>query len=154
MVRLAEKSPRMASSDCANARVANYSPYMIYRILRAINDVYGTVALFGFIAAFFIALAFTVIYPLVPILLIFSSIFLVVAVRLGYLALHAAERAVARRSLHRGVCPWCAGICHARQVTDKTVHACSGCSARYCSTGAQFVEHESVDSHYAAVTHE
>ena len=73
-----------------------YAPPMVYRFLRGINEIYGVTVLFVFIALFFIALAFTVIYPLVPIVLMISSIFLVVFVRLVYLGLKAAELMLAR----------------------------------------------------------
>ncbi len=115
---------------------------MFYRVLRNVNEIYGVVALFAFIAAFFIALAFTVIYPMVPILLVFSSIFLVVGARLGYLALRAGERALARREIARGLCPDCGESCESRVVSGQSLSECSVCSMRFTPQGERSIEPE------------
>ncbi len=124
---------------------------MLYRLLRGINEIYGMVALFAFIAAFFIAFAFTVIYPLVPILLVVSSVFLVVGARLGYLTLRMMELNLARRALTRGLCPLCGGACEQRTInapvseTESAIvkmYACTSCRARFALDGSTFVEFE------------
>ena len=55
-----------------------YAPPMLYRILRGVTEIYGVTWLAIFILMFFVAFAFTLIYPLVPIVMIISSVFLVV----------------------------------------------------------------------------
>ena len=83
--------------DLAGARIP--SQPMLYRILRGITEVYPAVWLGIFMLLAVIAFAFTVIYPLVPIVLVISSVFLVVAVRCGYLALKWIEHRLAREAL-------------------------------------------------------
>lgn len=112
---------------------------MLYRFVRGLNEIYGVTVLFMFIAAFFIAFAFTLIYPIVPIILLFSSIFLVVILRSAFVAMRAAERGIARASLGRGVCPACATGCDELRVGEQVVKECPGCRRVFAATGAPFV---------------
>ncbi|MBL9147482.1 MAG: hypothetical protein JNM94_02195 [Phycisphaerae bacterium] len=82
---------------------------MLYRAVRAINAVYGLAALGFFIAAFFIAFALTVVYPIVPLLMLIASIFLLVFAVTLWRILKAIELALARRQIARGKCPVCTG---------------------------------------------
>jgi hypothetical protein len=115
---------------------------MVYRFLRGINEIYGVTVLFVFIALFLIALAFTVIYPLVPIVLMISSIFLVVFVRLVYLGLKAAELMLARESLGMGQCPACSTKCDALRVGERRVLECPRCRRGYQESGELYVPQE------------
>lgn len=108
---------------------------MIYRILRGITEVYGVTWLVIFIAMFFVAFAFTVIYPLVPIVMIISSVFLVVFVRCGYLGLKWAELKVARAALGTGRCPACRAACDALRVGEHRVLECPGCRRVFEESG-------------------
>jgi hypothetical protein len=80
---------------------------MLYRFLRGLNEIYGVTVLFCFIGAFFIAFAFTLIYPIVPLLMLISSIFLVVIARGAFMVMRHVECTVARRGIARGACPAC-----------------------------------------------
>lgn len=115
---------------------------MLYRILRGINEIYGVTVLFLFIGAFFVAFAFTVIYPLVPIVLLISSIFFVVGFRLVFLALRGAERRVARSALGRGGCPACSARCDAILVGQRRVHECPGCRRVFDEFGDPYIPQE------------
>lgn len=108
---------------------------MLYRILRGITEIYGRVWLFIFIGMFFVALAFTVIYPLVPIVMIISSVFLVVFVRCGYLGLKWAECGLAREALGAGNCPACRTKVDALRIGEERVHECPGCRRVYDGKG-------------------
>ena len=108
---------------------------MLYRIFRGITEIYGRVWLFIFIGMFFVALAFTVIYPLVPIVMIISSVFLVVIVRCGYLTLKWAECGLAREALGAGNCPACRAKADAECVGEERVHECPGCRRVYDAKG-------------------
>ena len=112
---------------------------MIYRILRGITEVYGVTWLVIFIAMFFVAFAFTVIYPLVPIVMIISSVFLVVFVRCGYLGLKWAELKVARTALRTDSCPACRTACDALRVGERRVLECPGCRRVFEETGEIYV---------------
>lgn len=112
---------------------------MIYRILRGITEVYGVTWLVIFIAMFFVAFAFTVIYPLVPIVMIISSVFLVVFVRCGYLGLKWAELKVARGALGTDSCPACRAACDALRVGERRVLECPGCRRVFEESGEIYV---------------
>jgi hypothetical protein len=80
---------------------------MLYRAIRAITELYP-LAVFGlYLAAFFVAFAFTVLYPIVPLFLLILAIFGVVFFRVVYLGLQAMERWAARRWTRTGRCPAC-----------------------------------------------
>jgi hypothetical protein len=115
---------------------------MVYRFLRGFNEIYPLAALFGFMAAFFVAFAFTVIYPLVPIVLMISSIFVVVGVRLVYLGMRWLERSVARGALAKGKCPACKTTCDAVLVGERRVQECPGCRRIFAETGDPYVPQE------------
>jgi len=112
---------------------------MLYRILRGITQIYAPVwfAIFLLLAA--IAFVFTMIYPLVPIVLLISSVFLVVAVRCGYLGLKWIELWLAREALGEGRCPACSTKCDAVRVGERRVQECPGCRKIFDETGEHFV---------------
>jgi hypothetical protein len=112
---------------------------MIYRILRGITEIYGITWLVIFIAMFFVAFAFTVIYPLVPIVMIISSVLLVVGVRCGYLALKWSELRVARGALAGGTCPACRTACDALRVGERRIQECPGCRRVFEESGEIYV---------------
>lgn len=127
-----------------------YAPDMLYRFVRGLNEIYGVTVLFMFIAAFFIAFAFTLIYPIVPIILLFSSIFLVVILRGAFILMRATERGLARSALGRGACPACATRCDEMRVGEETVQECPGCRRVFAANGAPFVPEESAEPAQAA----
>lgn len=123
-----------------------YAPTpMLYRFLRGFNEIYPVTVLFAFIAAFFVAFAFTVIYPLVPIILIISSVFLVVIARVVFLVMRRFERGVARSSLRNGKCPACAAACDVLRVGESRVQECPGCRRIYDEVGAPYVPQERIE---------
>jgi hypothetical protein len=124
------------------ARTTEYARSMLYRILRGINEIYGVTVLFLFIGAFFVAFAFTVIYPLVPIVLLISSIFFVVGFRLVFLALRGAERSVARSALANGACPACRTRCDAIRIGERRVQECPGCRRVFAENGDPYIPQE------------
>ncbi|MFM7133298.1 MAG: hypothetical protein ACKO0W_03170 [Planctomycetota bacterium] len=123
---------------------------MLYRFVRGLNEIYGVTVLFMFIAAFFIAFAFTLIYPIVPIILLFSSIFLVVILRGAFILMRATERGLARSALARGACPACATRCDEMRVGEETVQECPGCRRVFAANGAPFVPEDSPEPAQAA----
>jgi hypothetical protein len=112
---------------------------MLYRILRGITEVYPAVWLGIFMLLAVIAFAFTVIYPLVPIVLVISSVFLVVAVRCGYLALKWIEHRLAREALVAGACPACRTACDALRIGSRRVLECPGCRRAFEENGEKYV---------------
>ena len=112
---------------------------MLYRVFRGITEVYPTVWLGIFMLLAVVAFAFTVIYPVVPIVLVISSVFLVVAVRCGYLALKWCELRVARASLGQGLCPACRAPCDALRVGSRRVLECPGCRRAFEADGEKYV---------------
>lgn len=121
---------------------------MLYRALRAINARYTVVA-FGFFAtAFFVALL-TMVYPIVPLAILFSSIYLVVLAWIGRCILKGTERALARRALRQGSCPACEGRTVSVAVAGGTDNAterrfdCQRCRMRYAEDGDDWdAEHD------------
>lgn len=115
---------------------------MLYRFARGINEVYGVTVLFCFIAAFFIAFAFTLIYPIVPLVMLISSIFLVVAARGAFVVMRALERRLARSGIERGSCPACSAKLDAILVGERRVHECPGCRRIFDEVGDPYVPQE------------
>jgi hypothetical protein len=115
---------------------------MLYRLLRGFNEIYPIAVLFAFIAAFFVAFAFTVIYPLVPIILIISSVFLVVIARVTFLVMRGFERRLALAALRNDRCPACSTGCDAVRVGERRVLECPGCRRCYAEDGAPYVPQE------------
>jgi hypothetical protein len=111
---------------------------MLYRILRGITQIYAPVwfAIFVLLAA--IAFVCTMIYPLVSIVLLISSVFLVVIVRCGYLGLKWVELWLAREALGEGRCPACSTKCDAVRVGEQRVHECPGCRGIFDERGEHF----------------
>ncbi|MFM7050520.1 MAG: hypothetical protein ACKOYN_00095 [Planctomycetota bacterium] len=118
---------------------------MLYRFLRGFNEIYGVTVLFLFIGAFFVAFAFTLVYPLVPIVMLISSIFLVVGFRVFGLLCRKAEHAVARASVGRGMCPACSVSCDALEVGAQRVHECPSCRRAFVASGEPFVPEETAE---------
>ena len=104
-----------------------YDSPMLYRLTRAINEYYGVVVLGFFVLAFFIALAFTVIFPIVPFVLLFLCLFLVVFFSMVSKVLRAIERLIARRSLRKGRCPACQGELIDVAGDGELMHECVPC---------------------------
>ncbi len=109
---------------------------MLYRVLRGINEIYPQACLGLFIVLFIVAFVCTMAYPMVPIILVISSVYLVIIARCGYLILRALERKVARRACARGVCPMCD---HANAavvgVQFEGVFSCTGCARVFTAKG-------------------
>lgn len=82
---------------------------MIYRILRAIRGGYGFAALALFGLLFLVALACVFLLPVASVVVLLGSILLLVAVWMGSELLGLTERAFARPSLRRDLCPCCGG---------------------------------------------
>ncbi|MFO0826886.1 MAG: hypothetical protein U0572_01960 [Phycisphaerales bacterium] len=100
---------------------------MLYRITRAVNDYYG-LAVFGFfLVAFFAALAFTMIYPIVPFALLFISIFLVVIFWIAGNVSAAIERRLALRAMARDACPSCDGPLTKAFLPNEALRECEAC---------------------------
>jgi len=112
---------------------------MVYRILTGITHIYPYAALALFVLLAVIAFAFTMIYPLVPIVLMIGSIFLVVFVRCGYLALKWVELRLAMESLAKGACPACGTRCDALRVAGQRIQECPGCRRVYDEKGETYV---------------
>lgn len=89
---------------------------MLYRFVRGFNEIYGVTMLFAFVAAFFVAFAFTLVFPIVPIVMIVLSPFLVVLARGGMIVLRAIEGALAREALRQSRCPACGAACDRVQL--------------------------------------
>ena len=119
---------------------------MIYRILNGITHIYPYAALGLFVLLAVIAFAFTVIYPLVPIVLMISSIFLVVFVRCGYLALKWVELKLAMESLSTGSCPACGTRCDALRVGERRIQECPGCRRVFDDKGEPYVPSDASSS--------
>ena len=115
---------------------------MLYRFLRGLNEIYGVTVLFCFIAAFFVAFAFTLIYPIVPLVMLISSIFLVVIARGVFLALRWFERRVATAGIRKGECPACSAKFDAILVGERRVHECPGCRRIFDELGDPYVPQE------------
>ena len=115
---------------------------MLYRFVRGFNEIYGVTVLFLFIGAFFVAFACTLIYPLIPIVMLISSIFLVVIARVTFVVLRSIEERIARGALSAGRCPACRTACYAVRVGEKRVHECPGCRRVFAESGAPFVPEE------------
>ncbi|MCE2882614.1 MAG: hypothetical protein LW636_09710 [Planctomycetaceae bacterium] len=118
---------------------------MLYRFMRGFNEIYGVTVLFLFIGAFFVAFAFTLVYPLVPIVMLISSIFFVVGFRVFGLVCRGIERSLAREALGRGNCPACRTACDVLEVGAQRVHECPSCRRAFAATGDPFVPEESAD---------
>ncbi len=112
---------------------------MLYRIFRGINEVYPAVWLGIFMLLAIVAFAFTVIYPIVPIVLVISSVFLVVGVRCGYLGLKWVEHKLAREALAGGNCPACRAECDALRIGARRVLECQGCRRAFEENGEIYV---------------
>lgn len=115
---------------------------MLYRFVRGLNEIYGVTVMFGFIAAFFIAFAFTLIYPIVPLVMLISSIFLVVIARGVFLVLRRIERGFAKASLGQGNCPACASKVDVLLVGEKRVHECPVCRRIFDDVGDPYSPQE------------
>jgi hypothetical protein len=115
---------------------------MLYRFLRGLNEIYGVTVLFCFIGAFFIAFLFTLIYPIVPLLMLISSIFLVVIARGAFMVMRHVECTVARRGIARGACPACDEPLDAVLVGERRVHECPGCRRIFGEDGMPYVPQE------------
>ncbi len=127
---------------------------MLYRFIRGLNEIYGVTVMFCFIAAFFIAFAFTLIYPIVPLVMLISSIFLVVIARGVFLILRWIERGVAKSALGRGNCPACATKVDAILVGERRVHECPGCRRIFDDVGDPYVPQENPEDAQKTATFE
>lgn len=109
---------------------------MLYRFARAFNELYGVTVFALFVAAFLVAFAFTLIYPIVPIVLLFVSIFAVVAFTGLNRLLRSVERGLARRGLDRGRCPACRATLAPIDLPGERGLDCTGCG-RIFRTGGE-----------------
>lgn len=113
---------------------------MVYRFIRAFNELYGVTIFAGFVAAFFIAFAM-IVYPIVAIVMLIGAIYAVVVFWAVGRVLRAVERRVARRGIVRGRCPACGGRLERftlPEVADAEIHDCSECSRAFLSNGNQW----------------
>jgi hypothetical protein len=101
---------------------------MLYRFARAFNELYGITVFALFVMAFLVAFAFTLVYPIVPIVLLFTSIFAVVFFTGLNRLLRAVERRLARRGLERGTCPACREPLAPVDLPDGPGLDCTGCA--------------------------
>ncbi|MSR41281.1 MAG: hypothetical protein EXS10_05185 [Phycisphaerales bacterium] len=123
--------------------MATLSIAMLYRFTHALANIYGFIAFGGFVALFLIAFAFTVLYPIVPIILIMIAPFAAVAAVGGSRLLRVAERFFARRKLASAHCPHCDGACAASTSIDAeadsivpvSVLVCSRCARAFIASG-------------------
>lgn len=127
---------------------------MLYRFLRGLNEIYGVTVLFCFIAAFFVAFAFTLIYPIVPLVMLISSIFLVVIARVVFLVLRRMERGVALSGIRQGTCPACSTKFDAILVGERRVHECPGCRRIFDESGDPYVPQENPEDADKSATFE
>ncbi|MEY3142369.1 MAG: hypothetical protein RLY21_862 [Planctomycetota bacterium] len=127
---------------------------MLYRFLRGLNEIYGVTVLFCFIAAFFVAFAFTLIYPIVPLVMLISSIFLVVIARGVFLTLRWLERRVATAGIRKGECPACSAKFDAILVGERRVHECPGCRRIFDEVGDPYVPQENPEDETKPATFE
>lgn len=113
---------------------------MVYRFIRAFNELYGVTIFAGFVLAFFIAFAM-MLYPIVAIVMLIAAIYLVVVFWALGRVLRAVERRVARRGIARDRCPACGGRLERfslPEVADAEIHDCSECSRAYLPNGDQW----------------
>ncbi len=116
---------------------------MLYRFTHALAEMYGFVAFGCFVALFLIAFAFTVLYPIVPIVLIMLAPFAAVVAVGGSRLLRVIEQYLARRKLGAGDCPYCGGKCEPHEQVDtesddeRPVPAlsCTHCNRAYIGSG-------------------
>ena len=101
---------------------------MLYRFVRGFNELYGITVFALFVGAFLVAFAFTLVYPIVPIVLLFVSIFAVVGFTGLNRLLRAIERGLARRGLERGCCPACRSTLVPIDLPGEAGLDCSGCA--------------------------
>lgn len=127
-------------------RTIAYDRAMVYRFVRAFNELYGLTVFGLFVMAFFIAFAMMV-YPIVALGLLIGAIYAVVVFwAFGRLA-RGFERSLARRGLARGNCPACGGPLErfdlggepgggAARVDEGGVYDCSRCGRAFSPSGA------------------
>lgn len=125
---------------------------MIYRLLRMVRGSYGFVALGLFGLLFLTALAFVFLLPVASVVVLLGSILLLVAVWLGGELLGWMERALARPSLRRGVCPTCRAEVVRTVVTladdpslqppidpvPEAVFQCTACPRMFLESGEEY----------------
>jgi hypothetical protein len=109
---------------------------MLYRFFRAVAELFPFVCFALFTAAFFTAFAFTVIYPIVPLLLLIVSIFALVLCVATSRVLRFFERTAALRRLRRDACPACAAALQRYRVAESDVAECTDCGRVFDADGS------------------
>ena len=112
-----------------------YHSTMLYRIARAVAEAFKFIAFGGFVLAFFVALAFVFILPIVPLFLIIASPFCLVLCWIASDLLSVTEKAVARRGLRRSTCPACFHPLERFEVEGEPIHECVQCRRIFESDG-------------------
>jgi hypothetical protein len=139
---------KLAIASCRRLVCAGPTPYdspMLYRIARSIAEGFKFVAFGGFVVAFFIALAFVFILPIVPLFLIISAPFALVGCWLASDLLSAVEQALGRRGVRRGICPACHHGLERFTVDGVHIHECAHCRRIFEEDGD--IWHRSPDAH-------
>jgi len=130
------KRPRARSEEQPDPRRPLYDPAMIYRFARAIAELFPFLAFAFFVGAFFVALAFTVLYPIVPIILLMVSIPLLVLAVAFARVLRFVERTAAKRGLRRDRCPACDEGLERYTMAGEPLKECVRCQRVFDATGA------------------
>jgi len=112
---------------------------MLYRFARGFNELYGITVFALFVTAFFVAFAFTLIYPIVPIVMLFLAIFGVAFFSVFNRMLRGVERALARRGLRRGRCPACAALVAPIDLRTSAGFDCTGCARIFREDGELYL---------------
>jgi hypothetical protein len=124
---------------------------MLYRAIRAVNEHFA-LGVFGFfVLLFFVALAFTFIYPIVPLVLVFFSLFLVVFFWLIFKAMGGMARSMARRWMRSGQCPACDGKLIAMEAHGERLQECDNCRRAFMTNGDEWDEDEMGQLHPESV---
>jgi ribosomal protein L37AE/L43A len=113
---------------------------VLYRILRWITTWYPLAVLWLCIVAMIVAFSLMFVFPPGTLLLLFLGLAGLGSAVLGFRALQAMQRGVARRSMAHGICP----SCKAKQqwpATGETWH-CTACGTVLLASGAEDPEQE------------
>ena len=110
-----------------------------YRLLHAFNAVYGLVVLGLYIVAFLATFALFL-YPPLAIIMVFLDLYLLVPCWAVAKGTKAWERSIARRCVHRGICPRCTEQLEVTEEKGHEVRGCVECGLAFAADGRPWAE--------------